>query len=202
MQRTVRAAAVVALIGAIALIAPAVASPQSDAIDQKAAAPQVHVAPDVPTRDNFSTLTYNHFGNPASGQAVLDTWIRQTYDPDTFLPQATTGQARAIRLHRVKRIAMRVVLHTAGGTTDDDATSATVNSGNIGDPRLFTVSSPSIAANSNPPQFCIAWTEVFYTIRWADDTLTSGKSFLASSDLWNDNCYFEPPPSAPTNTAG
>jgi hypothetical protein len=191
MQRTFRAAVIVALIGAVALIAPAVASPQSDATDEKAAAPQSHVALDAPTRDNFSTLTYNHFGNPSAGQAVLDTWIRQTYDPDTLLPQAVTGQARAITLYRVKRIAFRVVLHTSGGTTDDNATSATFNTNGA---RQLTISSPSITANSQPPQFCEAWTEVFYAIRWADDTLTNGKSFLASSDLWNDNCYFTPEP--------
>src|SRR4029450_10766937 len=103
MQRTFRAAVIVALIGAVALIAPAVASPQSDATHEKAAAPQSHVGLEVPSRDNFSTLTYNHFGDPSAGQAVLDTWIRQTYNPDTLLPQAATGQARALTLHRVKR---------------------------------------------------------------------------------------------------
>jgi hypothetical protein len=185
----------VALIGAVALIAPAVASPQSDATDEKAAAPQSHVGLEVPSRDNFSTLTYSHFGDPSAGQAVLDTWIRQTYNADTLLPQAVTGQARALTLYRVKRIAFRVVLHTSGGTTDDNATSATFNTNGA---RQLTISSPSITANSEPPQFCVAWTEVFFTIRWADDTLTSGKSFLSSSDLWNDNCYFTPEPT-PTN---
>jgi hypothetical protein len=199
MLRALKAAAIVALIGAVALIAPAIASPQSDATHQKAAVPQTHVAPDVPTRDNFTTLTYNHFGSPSAGQAVFDTWIRQTYNATTLLPQGITGQARATRLYKVKRIAIRVVLHTREGTTNDNATSSTVNSANIGNPRLFTISSPSITANSTPPQFCVAWTEVFYSIRWADDTLTSGKSFPSSSDLWNDNCYFTPEP--PT-TAG
>ena len=198
MLRALKAAAIVALIGAVALIAPAIASPQSDATHQKAAVPQTHVAPDVPTRDNFTTLTYNHFGSPSAGQAVFDTWIRQTYNPDSLLPQAVTGQARAIRLYKVKRIAIRVVLHTRG-TINDDATSATVNSATIGNPRLFTISSPSITANSTPPQFCEAWTEVFYSIRWADDTLTSGRSLRAGSDLWNDNCFFTP---EPTTTGG
>lgn len=198
MLRALKAAAIVALIGAVALIAPAIALPQSDATHQKAAVPQTHVAPDVPTRDNFTTLTYNHFGSPSAGQAVFDTWIRQTYNPDSLLPQAVTGQARAIRLYKVKRIAIRVVLHTRG-TINDDATSATVNSATIGNPRLFTISSPSITANSTPPQFCEAWTEVFYSIRWADDTLTSGRSLRAGSDLWNDNCFFTP---EPTTTGG
>ena len=198
MLRALKAAAIVALIGAVALIAPAIASPQSDATHQKAAVPQTHVAPDVPTRDNFTTLTYNHFGSPSAGQAVFDTWIRQTYNPDSLLPQAVTGQARAIRLYKVKRIAIRVVLHTRGTINDDD-TSATVNSATIGNPRLFTISSPSITANSTPPQFCEAWTEVFYSIRWADDTLTSGRSLRAGSDLWNDNCFFTP---EPTTTGG
>ena len=198
MLRALKAAAIVALIGAVALIAPAIALPQSDATHQKAAVPQTHVAPDVPTRDNFTTLTYNHFGSPSAGQAVFDTWIRQTYNPDSLLPQAVTGQARAIRLYKVKRIAIRVVLHTRG-TINDDATSATVNSATIGNPRLFTISSPSITANSTPPQFCEAWTEVFYSIRWADDTLTSGRSLRAGSDLWNDNCFFAP---EPTTTGG
>ncbi len=40
------------------------------------------------------------------------------------------------------------------------------------------------------PKFCTAWTEVVYSIRWNDDTLTANKVFVVPSDLWNDNCYF------------
>jgi hypothetical protein len=156
-------------------------------------APQSHVPCTNPTRDNFGTLVRNHFGNPGAGQAVIDSWILQRYG-ETCFPDSVQGQARGIRLYRVARIALRVVLHTRGGTTDADATADAVNSGNIGNPRLFTVVSPSISAGfpmeePSIPQFCQAWTEAVYNIRWDDGTLSTG-TFTVPSDLWNDNCYF------------
>jgi hypothetical protein len=159
---------------------------------KKEAAAESHVPFDVPTRDNFDQLVYNHFGNPSAGQAVIDTWIRQTYS-DLDLPLTAQGFGQAIRLHNVKRIAIRVILHTRGGSIDDDATGPNVNSGNIGNPRLFTATSPTISSGfGGEPvtQFCTAWTEVRFAIRWTDDTLTSDRALIADSDLWNDNCYF------------
>jgi hypothetical protein len=193
MRRTLTLAGVLAAILALCglLVMPSGVGAQiTPATQRKQASPDTHVPFDVPTRDNFSTLTYNHFGNPAAGQAVLDTWIRQTYS-DLGLPLAVTGQARALTLYQVKRIAVRVSLITDGG---DTATSALANTNGA---RQLTISSPSITANTGGQpalQFCEAWTRVDYAIRWADDTLTSGKSFLSASDLWNDNGYFDPCP--------
>ena len=92
----------------------------------------------------------------------------------------------------VKRIAIQVVLRTAGGTNDDTAIGPLVNSGNIGNPRTFQANSPSISAGFGGqaiPQFCESWWEVRYQVRWSDNVLTTG-SLLAFADLWNDNCYF------------
>ena len=37
---------------------------------------------------------------------------------------------------------------------------------------------------------CSAFQLVTYTIRWQDDTLTSGATFETPSLWFNDNCYF------------
>jgi hypothetical protein len=154
-------------------------------------APQAHAALTNPSNDITRTLVVNH-GTAAAGQAVIQGWNRQTYD-DQGLPAAVTAFGQAARLHNVKRIAISVVLRTAGGTTDDTAIGPWRNSGNIGNPRIFQANSPSIGAGFYPnqpiPQFCESWWEVRYQIRWADDAFTQG-SLLAYADLWNDNCYF------------
>jgi len=160
---------------------------------RSALAAQTHAPFGAPSLDNFGTTTYLHFGSPSAGQAVIEGWIRQAYS-DLGLPLSNQGQCRGIRLLNVRRLAIRCILHTRGGTRDDDATSATVNSADVGNPLSLRVNSPSITANSGGdpagPQFCESWTEVRYAIRWTDDTLSSGKTFSVPSDLWNDNCYF------------
>ena len=153
-------------------------------------APQSHAALTNPSNDIARTLVVNH-GTAAAGQAVIQGWNRQTYD-DQGLPSGVTGVGQGIRLFNVKRIAIQVVLRTAGGTRDDTAIGPLVNSGNIGNPRTFQAFSPSISAGFGGqaiPQFCESWWEVRYQVRWSDDVLTTG-SLLAYADLWNDNCYF------------
>lgn len=153
-------------------------------------APQSHAALTNPSNDIARTLVVNH-GTAAAGQAVIQGWNRQTYD-DQGLPSGVTGVGQGIRLFNVKRIAIQVVLRTAGGTRDDTAIGPLVNSGDIGNPRTFQAFSPSISAGFGGqaiPQFCESWWEVRYQVRWSDDVLTTG-SLLAYADLWNDNCYF------------
>jgi hypothetical protein len=153
-------------------------------------APQSHAALTNPSNDIARTLVVNH-GTAAAGQAVIQGWNRQAYD-DQGLPSGVTGVGQGIRLFNVKRIAIQVVLRTAGGTRDDTAIGPLVNSGNIGNPRTFQAFSPSISAGFGGqavPQFCESWWEVRYQVRWSDDVLTTG-SLLAYADLWNDNCYF------------
>jgi hypothetical protein len=153
-------------------------------------APQSHAGLTNPSNDIARTLVVNH-GTAAAGQAVIQGWNRQTYD-DQGLPSGVTGVGQGIRLFNVKRIAIQVVLRTAGGTRDDTAIGPLVNSGDIGNPRTFQAFSPSISAGFGGqaiPQFCESWWEVRYQVRWSDDVLTTG-SLLAYADLWNDNCYF------------
>ena len=153
-------------------------------------APQSHAGLTNPSNDIARTLVVNH-GTAAAGQAVIQGWNRQTYD-DQGLPAGVTGVGQGIRLFNVKRIAIQVVLRTAGGTRDDTAIGPLVNSGDIGNPRIFQANSPSISAGFGGqaiPQFCESWWEVRYQVRWSDDVLTTG-SLLAYADLWNDNCYF------------
>ena len=153
-------------------------------------APQSHAGLTNPSNDIARTLVVNH-GTAAAGQALIQGWNRQTYD-DQGLPSGVTGVGQGIRLFNVKRIAIQVVLRTAGGTRDDTAIGPLVNSGDIGNPRTFQAFSPSISAGFGGqaiPQFCESWWEVRYQVRWSDDVLTTG-SLLAYADLWNDNCYF------------
>jgi hypothetical protein len=148
-------------------------------------APQSHAGLTNPSNDIARTLVVNH-GTAAAGQAVIQGWNRQG------LPSGVTGVGQGIRLFNVKRIAIQVVLRTAGGTRDDTAIGPLVNSGDIGNPRTFQAFSPSISAGFGGqaiPQFCESWWEVRYQVRWSDDVLTTG-SLLAYADLWNDNCYF------------
>lgn len=159
---------------------------------QTAADPLAAPPTDAPSLDDCATVNYNHFGNPSAGQAVIQGCIRQTYS-DLALPITAQGQGRAVRLLNVDRIAIRIVLHTRGGTDDADATGPTYNNGSIaGNPRNFLALSPTISTGGlvPNPQWCVAWWTVYYAIRWADGTLTSGKTLEPAASLFNDNCYF------------
>jgi hypothetical protein len=185
---------VILVLAATMLAVSAFAGPDDArraATTRRAVAPQNHAPIDTPTRDNFGQVVANHLGNPAAGQVVIQGWIRQTYDAQG-LPAGITGYGQATRLYRVVRVSIRTVLHTRGGSIDDNATHDPVNSGNIGNPRIFSVHGPSISAGlfDGVPQFCTAWVEVLYSVRWDDGSLSSGRSFVVPSDLWNDNCYF------------
>ena len=148
---------------------------------------------DAPTRDNFATTNYLHFGNPAAGIAVIDTWTRVTYD-DGGLPTSNQAGCRGIRARNVARLALRCILHVRGGTDPADATSATLNSADAGNPVVFRIASPAISAGYNPgtntTQFCRSWSEVRYAIRWTDGTLTSGKTLSPGATLFNTRCFF------------
>jgi hypothetical protein len=191
---------VVLVLAASMLALPVFAGPDEArraGATRQAVAPESHAPVDAPTLDNFGQVVANHFGNPAAGQVVIQGWIRQTYDSEG-LPSGITGYGQATRLHRATRVQLRTVLRTRGGSIDDNATHAPTNSGSIGNPRIFSVHGPSIAAGlfDGVTQFCTAWVEVLYSVRWDDGTLSSGRSFVVPSDLWNDNCYFITPPAA------
>jgi hypothetical protein len=178
-----RLAPLVLLLALLAAV-PAAASPP----DQQAAAVAVVEPPfDGPARDNFVTLTYFHFGQPAAGQVVIQGWIR-TPKSDLGLPTSDQAGCQAIRLLKVSRVALRCLLHTRGGTSNDDATSLTVNSADVGNPLTLRIASPSITANGPTPQFCRSWVEVRWAARWPDGTLTSGKSLQPETTLPNPNC--------------
>jgi hypothetical protein len=187
-----RTLVVVALVAAVALLVPTAVLAGTTNSPQAAVAVQAPPPNDAPSRDNFATVTYLHFGNPASGMAVIETWIRVTYD-GFALPLTNQGGCRGIRVLNASRIALRCILHTIGGTTSSrTVTGPTVNSGDVGNPRIVSTATPVLGVGTDPggtaPFSCRSWTEVHYAIRWADNTLSSGKVLVAPSTLFNQRC--------------
>jgi hypothetical protein len=181
----------VALLAVFALGGAAVAQPEGEAARRRAGV-QGHQDPTASSNDNFGQIVYNHFGNPAAGQAVIQGWIHQTYG-ETAFPASAQAVGQGTRLHNVARIAIQVRLRTSGGAeTFPLAIGDTVNSGTLGNPRIFGATSPRVASDfdgATQPPWCQAWWEILYAIRWTDGTLSSS-TLVAPADLWNDNCYF------------
>jgi hypothetical protein len=172
------------------LVGPAAAAqPESEARSDLTA--QGHADPGAPERVNFGQVIANRGGNPALGQVVIQGWIHESFG-ETLFPSANQARCQGIRLYRALRIALQCRLLTTGGTNDDVAIGPTVNSGDIGNPRIFQAHSPSISAgfgDATVPQFCLSWWEAHYSIRWDDGALSSGRVVVAPADHWNDNCY-------------
>ena len=185
MRRTIPILAALTL--ALAVAGTAALAAASGPPEAAVAAAVVEPPFDGPTRDNFVTLTYPHFGQPSAGLVVIQGWIR-TPKSDLGLPISDQSGCQAIRLLHVTRVAVRCLLHTRGGTTNDDATSQTVNSADVGNPLVLRIASPAITANGPTPQFCRSWVEVRWAARWDDGTLTSGKSLQPEGTLANPNC--------------
>jgi hypothetical protein len=146
---------------------------------------------EAPSKDNFHFINRNHFGSVAQGQVTIETWLNTTYDPGTLLPATTTPQARAVLVKgtkAAKRVAFRVTVFTDQG---DELSSATVNTNGAGQ---LTVTGPTITNLTGGTPVCSAFQVVTYTIRWQDDTLTSGATFETPSLWFNDNCYLLEPP--------
>jgi hypothetical protein len=196
MRARMLAAMVAALV--LVLAAPALAGPQEDAkARRKLLAGQTARAADIQngeTKENMEQVVVNHFGSPNQGQVLIQTWV----EPDWTEFEAVDIQAavQAVKIRRAgagfaKRVAIRVELYDNDGMVPNlHASSSTVNSGDVNGTAY--VQTPEAGELTTPGRPCLWFSVAFYSIRWDDDTLTSGRVLVAQGDWVNPPCLFAP----------
>jgi len=196
MRARMLAAMVAALV--LVLAAPALAGPQEDAkARRKLLAGQTARAADIQngeTKENMEQVVVNHFGSPNQGQVLIQTWV----EPDWTEFEAVDIQAavQAVKIRRAgagfaKRVSIRVELYDNDPPTVDlHASSSTVNTGDVNGTAF--VQTPEAGELTTPGRPCSWFSVAFYSIRWDDDTLTSGRVLVAQGDWVNPPCLFAP----------
>jgi hypothetical protein len=187
MPRRFLAVMVAALV--LALVAPAMAGSREDARDRTeamAAPGRALIIDNGETKENLEQIVVNHLGNPNQGQVLIQTWV----EPDWANLEAVDvqGAVQAVKIRRTgagfaKRVAIRVEL------IGDDvlhASSSTVNTGDVNGTAY--VQTPEAGELTTPGRPCLWWTVAFYTIRWDDDTLSSGRSLVVLGSWLNPMC--------------
>jgi hypothetical protein len=187
MPRRFLAVMVAALV--LALVAPAMAGSREDARDRTeamAAPGRALIIDNGETKENLEQIVVNHLGNPNQGQVLIQTWV----EPDWASLEAVDiqGAVQAVKIRRTgagfaKRVAIRVEL------IGDDvlhASSSTVNTGDVNGTAY--VQTPEAGELTTPGRPCLWWTVAFYTIRWDDDTLSSGRSLVVLGSWLNPMC--------------
>jgi hypothetical protein len=193
MRARLLAVAVTALVLMLALTALALAGPRDDAqarreVMREQARP--NVIANGETRENLEQVVVNHFGNPAQGQVLIQTWV----EPDwtEFEAVDIQGAVQAVKIRRggagfAKRVAIRVELYGDGVF---QANSSTVNSGDVNG--ITYVQTPEAGGLTDPARPCLWFSVAFYSIRWDDDTLSSGRVLVAQGDWLNPPCLLTP----------
>lgn len=191
MRARVLAVVVTALV--LVLAAPALAGPREDArARRKAMREQARptVIQNGETKENLEQIIVNHFGDPAEGQALIQTWV----EPDWTELEAVDiqGAVQAVKVRRAgggfaKRIAIRVELYGDGLL---QASSSTVNTGDVNGTAF--VQTPEAGGLTDPARPCLWFSVAFYSIRWDDDTLSSGRVLVALGDWLNPPCLLTP----------
>ena len=131
---------------------------------------------------------------PDQGQVLIQTWV----EPDwtNFEAVDIQGAVQAVKIRRAgagfaKRIAIRVELYDNDGDVPNfHAGSSTVNTGDVNGTGY--VQTPEAGDLTNPDRPCLWFSVAFYTIRWDDDTLTSGRVLVALGDWVNPICTVTP----------
>ena len=191
MRARMLAVLVTALV--LALAASAMAGPREDAQARRkqlaAQSGRAAIIENGETKENLEQVVYNHLGNPDQGQVLIQTWV----EPDwaNFEAVDIQGAVQAVKIGRAgagfaKRIAIRVELY---GNGQLHASSSTVNTGDVNG--IAFVQTPEAGNLTTPGRPCLWFTVAVYTIRWDDDTLTSGRQLVALGDwlnLTNPNC--------------
>ena len=196
MRTRMLAAMVAALV--LVLAAPALAGPQEDAkARRKLLAGQTARAADIQngeTKENMEQVVVNHFGSPNQGQVLIQTWV----EPDWSEFEAVDIQAavQAVKIRRAgagfaKRVSIRVELYDNDPPTVDlHASSSTVNTGDVNGTAF--VQTPEAGELTTPGRPCLWFSVAFYSIRWDDDTLSSGRFLEAPGDWLNPTCLVTP----------
>jgi hypothetical protein len=197
MRTRLLAVMVTALV--LALAAPAMADPRADARDRRKAmqpsgGARVAVIANGETRENMEQVVVNHLGNPDQGQVLIQTWV----EPDWIQAEAVDIQAavQAVKIRRAgagfaKRIAIRVELYDNDGIAPNfHAGSSTVNTGDVNGTAY--VQTPEAGNLTDPSRPCLWFSVAFYSIRWDDNTLSSGRVLVAPGDWVNPICLVTP----------
>jgi hypothetical protein len=192
MRARMLAVMVAALV--LVLAAPALAGPEEDAkARRELLAGRTARAADIQngeTKENLEQVVVNHFGSPNQGQVLIQTWV----EPDwaEFEAVDIQGAVQAVKIRRAgagfaKRVAIRVELYGDGIL---QASSSTVNTGDVNGTAF--VQTPEAGELTTPGRPCLWCSVAFYSIRWDDDTLSSGRVLVALGDWVNPPCLFAP----------
>ena len=192
MRARLLAVMVAALV--LVLAAPALAGPEEDAKARRqllaGQTARAAVIQNGDTKENLEQVVVNHFGNPDQGQVLIQTWV----EPDwtEFEAVDIQGAVQAVKIGRAgagfaKRVAIRVELYGDGNL---QASSSTVNTGDINGTAF--VQTPEAGGLTDPARPCLWFSVAFYTIRWDDNTLSSGRVLVALGDWLNPICLLTP----------
>jgi hypothetical protein len=196
MRARLLAVMVTALV--LVLAAPALAGPREEAKARREAmagrTARAAVIANGETKENLEQVVVNHLGNPDQGQVLIQTWV----EPDwtNFEAVDIQGAVQAVKIRRAgagfaKRIAVRVELYDNDGDAPSlHASSSTVNTGDVNGTAY--VQTPEAGDLTNPGRPCLWFSVAFYSIRWDDDTLTSGRVLVALGDWVNPICMVTP----------
>src|SRR4029453_16825561 len=142
------------------------------------------------TRENLEQVVVNHLGNPDQGQVLIQTWVEpdwSNFEAVDIQAAAQAGKIRRARAGFAKRIAIRV---ERDGDGNLHASSSTVNTGDVNGTAY--VQTPEAGDLTNPDRPCLWFSVAYYTIRWDDNTLTSGRVLVALGDWVNPPCLLTP----------
>jgi hypothetical protein len=191
MRARMLAVMVAALV--LVLAAPALAGPREDARERRkllASQARPAVIQNGETKENMEQVVVIHFGNPNQGQVLIQTWV----EPDwtEFEAVDIQGAVQAVKIGRAgagfaKRVAIRVELYGDGNI---HASSSTVNTGDVNGTAY--VQTPEAGDLTTPGRPCLWFSVAYYSIRWDDDTLTSGRVLVALGDWLNPICLLTP----------
>jgi hypothetical protein len=191
MRARMLAVMVAALV--LVLAASALAGPREDARERRrllASQARPEVIQNGETKENLEQVVVNHFGSPNQGQVLIQTWV----EPDwtEFEAVDIQGAVQAVKIRRAgagfaKRVAIRVELY---GDGDLHASSSAVNTGDVNGTAY--VQTPEAGDLTTPGRPCLWFSVAYYSIRWDDDTLTSGRVLVALGDWLNPICLLTP----------
>jgi hypothetical protein len=175
------------------------ADPREDARDRRKAmqpsgGDRVAFVANGETRENMEQVVVNHFGSPDQGQVLIQTWVEPDWtDFEAVDIQGPSRRSRSAGPAPASPSGSRsgVELYDNDGMVPNlHASSSTVNSGDVNGTAY--VQTPEAGELTTPGRPCLWFTVAFYSIRWDDDTLSSGRFLEAPGDWLNPTCLVTP----------